>query len=250
VLVVSCDKYADVWGPFFAIFRKRWPDCPYPVFLGSNHRAFPDTRVRSIPIGDDASWTHSTSLMLARVGVPRVILLLEDFLLTRPVDTARVRSLVELAIANDLHCLRLVPKMAPSRPLAAFPGLGEFPPGHLNRVSTQAGVWRTETLAALLQEPRTAWDFEAKASLASGRFPDRFWGVLRPALHYLQSVESGLWTHRGVAVCRKAGVPVDLAARPRRTLRQAASRHWYFVRGDLMNLARRIRHGRTWAHMR
>ncbi len=37
ILVCSCDKYADVWEPFFKLFFKFWPDCPYPIYLLSNY---------------------------------------------------------------------------------------------------------------------------------------------------------------------------------------------------------------------
>lgn len=40
VVVASCDAYADLWEPFFRLFRRYWPDCPYPVYLGSNFRTY------------------------------------------------------------------------------------------------------------------------------------------------------------------------------------------------------------------
>ena len=33
VLVASCDKYADLLGPFSTRWRKFWPDCPFEVVL-------------------------------------------------------------------------------------------------------------------------------------------------------------------------------------------------------------------------
>jgi hypothetical protein len=29
--VVSCDKYSDLWQPFFALFDRFWPDCPLDI---------------------------------------------------------------------------------------------------------------------------------------------------------------------------------------------------------------------------
>jgi hypothetical protein len=50
ILVVSCDGYQDLWKPFFSCFLKYWPDCPFPVYLGSNNLTYPDCRVRSLAI--------------------------------------------------------------------------------------------------------------------------------------------------------------------------------------------------------
>ena len=35
VVVCSCDKYSDLWDPYFELFKKFWADCPYPVFLNT-----------------------------------------------------------------------------------------------------------------------------------------------------------------------------------------------------------------------
>ena len=36
ILVVSCDRYRDLWTPFFTLFQRYWPDCDMPVYLGTN----------------------------------------------------------------------------------------------------------------------------------------------------------------------------------------------------------------------
>ena len=33
VLLCSCDKYADLLGPFAVLWRKYWPDCPFETIL-------------------------------------------------------------------------------------------------------------------------------------------------------------------------------------------------------------------------
>ena len=47
VLVASCDKYADLLGPFSALWRKFWPDCPFEVVLVTESE--PDLSVRGLP---------------------------------------------------------------------------------------------------------------------------------------------------------------------------------------------------------
>ena len=34
VLIYSCDKYSDVWEPFFTLFFRYW-ECPYRVYISS-----------------------------------------------------------------------------------------------------------------------------------------------------------------------------------------------------------------------
>ncbi len=119
VLVVSCDNYSDLWSPFFHLFRDI-AGLPYSVFLGTNHKTFDFEGVTSIPIGEDKTWAENLHLMLDAVGHSRIILLLEDFLLVRAVNTAVVRNLVELAWQHDVGCLRLFPHPPPTKRLRDF----------------------------------------------------------------------------------------------------------------------------------
>ncbi len=40
VLVVSCDNYSDVWSPFFELYSRFWPDCPFNTYLISNTKEY------------------------------------------------------------------------------------------------------------------------------------------------------------------------------------------------------------------
>lgn len=230
ILVVSCDRYADLWSPFFGIFWQRWPDCPYPVYLGSNQKPYLDDRVNSITVGEDLSWATGVRRMLDQIGSSHVILFLEDFLIQRPVDTTAVVDLVLTAVTTRVACLRLTPQPPPSLPICGRPGLGIIAPGDLYRVSTQVAVWRVDTLRSLLVPGFSAWDFELTGSLMSNDLPDQFWGVWEPAITYRHGVELGKWLPLGLSICSEAGVSVDLAARPVLTDEEIAARvvaaHW------------------------
>src|SRR3954467_10514178 len=90
LLVISCDRYADLWRPFFEVFWKRWPDCPFPVYLGTNHLEFASQRVTTLAVGPDVDWASNALCMLDRLGAAYVLVFLEDFLLQERVNTARV----------------------------------------------------------------------------------------------------------------------------------------------------------------
>ena len=40
LLVNSCDAYSDLWEPFFKMLGVHWPDCPYPIVLNTESKAF------------------------------------------------------------------------------------------------------------------------------------------------------------------------------------------------------------------
>jgi hypothetical protein len=213
LLVVSCDKYSDLWKPFFELFRVQWPNCPYPLFLGTNRKIYPGGYVTSLPIGEDISWASGVLRMLDRIDAQHVILFLEDFLIRLPVDTSAIERYVEIAVKENVGCLRLFPYPPPSRHLPDYVDVGSILPGDLYRVSTQAAIWRVDTLRRLLIPGFTAWDFELTGSQLSNALPDAFWSVWEPALAYLNGVERGKWRPQGLSLCREANVEVDLTAR-------------------------------------
>jgi hypothetical protein len=220
LLVISCDRYADVWQPFFTIFFRQWPACPFAVHLGTNHATYPDPRVRMIHVGDDRSWASGVRSMLDALGTEHVLIFLEDFLIEEPVDDAMVRRLAAIAVAEKerVASVRLSPLPPPSRvpeaPLPQYPELGIVAPRTPYRVSAQPAIWRTDVLRRLLVPGFSAWQFEEIGTQMSEQMREEFWGPFRPSVIYDHGIEKGKWKPEGLRICRELGVPVDLAARP------------------------------------
>lgn len=193
VLVVSCDRYSDLWGPFFKIFWNYWPDCPFPVYLGSNFKKHDDPRVKPITVGEDVSWAAGVIKMIDSLKADYLFLFLEDFFLTEKVDSSRILNLVETARQNQVGCLRMVSashlSFPPTYPLDEYPGLGVISAGDINRVSTQVALWKTETLRKLLNPHFNPWQLEEIGTILSAEIPDQFWGTYRPVILYDQCVE-------------------------------------------------------------
>jgi len=79
VLVLSCDKYVDIWHAFFTLFFRYWPDCPFPVYLLSNFKSFDHPHVKPILVGEDETWSISVSKALKKFPHDIALITLEDF---------------------------------------------------------------------------------------------------------------------------------------------------------------------------
>jgi hypothetical protein len=145
LLVVSCDAYQDLWEPFFTLLFRYWPDCPYRVFLGSNYATYPDRRVTSLAIGEDRNWSSNLVKMLESIPSDGVLLLQEDFLVDRPVQTERITQLIGYAEVKEAACLRLMPIPGPDDPCGDHPELGMIRKGAAYRVSLRFAVWEVRT---------------------------------------------------------------------------------------------------------
>jgi len=214
VLISSCDAYADLWRPFFTLFWRYWPDCPFPVYLGSNHQTFEHPRVTTIRAGHDYGWTHCVREQIAALDVPYVLLMLEDFFLRRPVKTTQILSCLEALITLNGHMLRLVRRPPPDLPVASFPRIGKIKLGAPYRVSTQATLWRRSVLLDLMRENETIWQFEIRGSRRSDSMGDAFYCVWRSVLPYKHHVvERGKWFRHEARRFGRMGIGCDFTRR-------------------------------------
>jgi len=222
VAVMSCDRYGDLWPHFFHFFEKNWPDCPFRVYLCTNHRAFDHGTVQVVPVGDDLSWAHTTREFMLRIPTPYVLILQDDFFLAKRVRTEAVLDYLRILKELKGVYLRLRADFPPDTRIPGFPAVGRIEPGTPYRVANQASIWNRETFLSLLKEGETAWDMELLGSRRSDVLVDGFYASRRPAFFYPVTgvVKRGKWIRKWVRVCTKEGLAVDLRARPMMTVFQ------------------------------
>jgi hypothetical protein len=207
--VVSCDWFSDVWPVFFTLFFRYWPDCPFDMYLGSNYLRYEHPQVTTMTVGEDTSWAHGARLMLESLSSEYVLLFLEDFLLTEPVDSDKVISLWELLKALDGNCLLLRPD-SPSVERALVPGhpeITEVMPGELWRVSLGVAIWKRSVLLSLLRDGESAWDMEWNGSRRSDDLPG-FYSTVSAAIVRNNGLEGGKWKRYNLPLLRREGIAI------------------------------------------
>jgi hypothetical protein len=216
VLVSSCDAYQEVWEPFFTLFFRYWPDCPFPVYLIANHISYPDERVSTILVGQDRGWGSQMRLALERLSETHIIYFQEDFLLERRVDTARIIRLLNYMEKRQAGCLRLYPCPGPDLPSIDNEEVGEISRFASYRVALQAAIWHKPVLQALLVDGESAWKMEGQGSERSRALEVPFLSVKRhpvtdlvadPAIpYYCTAIVRGRWVQGAVELCNREGI--------------------------------------------
>jgi hypothetical protein len=168
-------------------------------------------------IGEDRDWSSNLLKLLASLPTDGVLILQEDFLLDRPVQTERIDRLIGAAIGRKAACLRLMPIPGPDVPCADHPELGEIRAGAEYRVSLQATWWRKRYLQEILRPGESPWQFERRGSRRSDGIDAPFLclreGIDLPLDYFTTAVFRGYWEPDAVELCRRENVPVDLHAR-------------------------------------
>ena len=210
---MSCDAYRDLWTPFFTLFWRYWPDCPFPVYLGTNHTRFDDRRVTSLPAGDH-QWSKRLRAILSRIEADHVLLLLEDYFFIEPIATQDISQALCAFERLNGTVLRLYPSPGPDNPLNGHVTIGQIDRLASYRVSTQAAIWNKSRLTELLRDEESIWDFEWEGTARSQSLPDGFYATYKTALPYRQVVERGQWFRAAAHYFAEQQIGCDFSARP------------------------------------
>jgi len=225
IYVASWDGYSDLWDPFFELFWKHWPDCPYPVYLGCNSKQFNDPRVNMLYAGTHDNWTDRTREHLAVVDAKFVLMMLDDWYLISAVNTKEIIELVELMRKLDGRMLRLVTDPKPDTALAGHPKIGLLKTGKLNRTNTHATIWDRDTLLKLMRNGESLWQFEVNGSIRSNVFSGGIYSVWKTAIKYIGAVDAGKWTRRAASTLKEFHIECNLEARGVKTVQETYKHH-------------------------
>ena len=213
VLILSCDKYSDLWEPFFELFFKHWPDCPYKIYLSSNKVPFKTKYpVENIMTHDDPDWSTSYRKILDRISEEYVLVLLEDIFITSGIETRQIENIFKFMKTTKAKHIHLRPLPQPDRLVDNNLKLGLYEKGCPYRVNA-AGFWNKSDLYSLLIPGESPWNFEIMGSYRSS-YSDGFYCLTKQLFTWVHVVDKGSWLQDAVAYCQKNNIIIDLSKRP------------------------------------
>ena len=201
VLVTSCDAYRDVEGPFLTLFRRYWPDCPFELVVNGETGAV-DGFDRAVLSGKGKTWSQMLAEALDEVATPYVLMLMNDYYLESPVDTALFMRRLGETKARDALNYRLCPDPPRAVKNTAY------------AVSCKAGIWNRGFLRDLAARTKSAWEFERYGSFMFDMSDPRPILVTeRLEFPFLDVVHKGYWEPFDVELLRREGIAIDFAKR-------------------------------------
>ncbi|MDR2656212.1 MAG: hypothetical protein LBB86_00120 [Oscillospiraceae bacterium] len=218
--ISSCDAYSDLWKPFFTLFVKYWPDCPYPIVLSSETKTFsyPGLDIqcpRFYRKGARPHWSERTAKTLKSIKSPFILFTLDDYILTEPVDQNVIDHGLNFMESNpDASRLRWIRKHAVEQ--------GEIPRYELepNRLITAyPSIWRHETLMRTLRPHETVWNWESGGNDRCTLCNDNLYICTNYFIFIPRggALFQGKWQQPGIDILRANGIELDFKRRGIRT---------------------------------
>lgn len=229
ILVNSSDGFADCWIPFFKLFTLYWPNCNLKILLNTETTdwSFPKLDLHCTQVGVGAeklTWSECLLRALDQIDTPLFLYLQEDYFLERQVDVSIVYDLV--AMMEDDAKIKHI----------GLTHFGSHGPFHCTsdsrlwrldqkaryRLSTQAGLWRTETLRSYVKPEENGWMFEIHGTKRARKRDECFLTVNRdvfcpertPIFQYTHTgIIKGKWHRDMPKLFARHGIEVDFEKR-------------------------------------
>ena len=158
VLIYSCDKYSDAWGPFFTLFFRYW-NCPYPVYLAAEKEQCLLPEVKTINT-EAETWTERMHQAVSEIPTPYIIGMCEDMFLRQKVRQEIINLCIERMDRHDNIACFNFEKDYDGAKESGFASFGKKPPGHNFQKSCQPTLWRKSILLELLDCKLDPWKWE------------------------------------------------------------------------------------------
>lgn len=227
MIVQTCDAFSDCWGPFFQLWARYWPDCPYEVVLSTESKEYqhPSLKITCFTSKshgiESPDWSDRLLGCLDFVQTPYVFHIQEDYFLQAKVDGRLICEALSLMESEGWAHVGLT-HFGPRGTLrpTSHAWLNETPPGRAYRVNTQAALWDRVQYKKVLRPGESCWQFEILGTWRERGSGRRFANVaperarVSPVVDYTATgILKGCWHPAIPRLFAAEGIPMDFSIR-------------------------------------
>lgn len=235
IVVNSCDTYSDLWEPFFALLKKFWNKCEYPIVLNTEHKEFQydnlKIRVVNLPektVKHSLKYGARLKNVLNQVCSEYILLMLDDFFIRSEVKSQVIeeclswmdkdQDIAYISFESVDDPLNIKDEKHPDFVLR--PQYGDY------KINLQAGIWRRKKLLAHLHDNESPWDFELLGNIRTFTSRMKYYALDSTSdrvinyrkndgrFPYKWSIVGGKWVVDTVAdLFKENGIEIDFSLR-------------------------------------
>ena len=211
-VVLTCDKYSDLWPMYIHFFEKNWPDCPYNKYFVTNHKSIPNSSFKGIKIGKDESWSDNLIKVISilKEKYDYLIISLEDVPIVEKVDQDKLNRIMESFFEIKANFLCFI-----NRPKATHKHneyFGRIEKGSIYRPTCEYSLWNISVLEDVLLKGENAWEFEKFGAVRSDKY-DGFYVVYKSVINTCHTVVKGKWIRSAIKEISGFGFDPDIKSR-------------------------------------
>lgn len=214
-LILTCDKYNDLWDGYFHQFKKYF-DWEIPVYFGSNELSpnFVNPKIHNIKSGPDISWGLSFKKILDQISEEYILVTLEDLYFCSEINKELLK-LIEQVLNGKKTIRHLKYSGFITGREELIPGISILEAETPYRVSL-CGIWQKKYLQSIICSDENPWQFEIEGS-ARTKLDDGFFALNEPLFRTVNLVEKGFWIRSSINWAVAQEIPVNPASRKFKT---------------------------------
>lgn len=226
ILVSSCDKYEDLWEPFFYLLHKNWKELEqYPIVLNTETKKFSmeGLNIQCLQLyskGEKVSWGKRLIDTLKEINSEYILFFLDDYFITDVVDNNKVMESIKL-FEKDTEAA--VFYLIPTEGGIENESLGNFlllKNDATWKLNTSIGIWKKKYLMSYIMEHESPWAWEQYGSIRARNYKQHFytWKSAIPvifnfAVEWGGAIHRGKWTPYAIQLCKDNNISIDFSIR-------------------------------------
>lgn len=243
LLVISCDKYSDLWPIYFESLFKYWPDCPLKIYLGSNYKKYNHDYVTNISIGEDSDYSSNLISMINKIDEEYVLTTVEDIFFSEQVDEENLFSYFNEFFQNHGAYLKLLYTFPVGYNKNIQKRTAVIPKDVRYRLGMGTSLWNKKILKQNLVPGMSAWEME-RGGVFGFNIPEKdaysinYYFAGEHPFKYVHGVMKGSWIRNAIPWLIKEGYQDLLPNRKKLSIYQT---FYTWIFGILMYIFRKTK---------
>ncbi len=164
IIIFAYEGFEDIWPIFFNRIKKYWSDVPFKVYFASSKPIETDFDFIFLKVDKEKTWTERLCSALNEIESKYVLLLLEDWLITKNVDSTKIEDVTNFIEKNKiLYYKFFLPSFSSNyeKNFSIDSNRYHIDENRRYGISIQPSIWNKEYLISLLENLKIdAWQFE------------------------------------------------------------------------------------------
>ena len=206
-VVVSCDKYKDMWDPFFYYLSMNWKDINMDIYLITNELEYKCKyiNINTIKVGEDKSYSDNLQKALNYIDSEHIFLWIEDLFFHKKINTQNYNLLIDEYINKNCDYLKVGNDMPISYETSGI--IGRIPFGVKYRSAIGTAIYKKDMLQKLLLPGKNAWELDTSDysnDLGENFYALNISGYKKNIFPWVNVLIKGKWSSEGYNLLKES----------------------------------------------
>ncbi len=164
LVILSCDKYADLWEHHINLLQKYWCLSEIKISLVSESDCGKSFQNVNIIKAGSKEFSSRLEYALSFIESKYVLLILDDYFLCNKVSFDKIKNLIDECEQKNVDYIRLFKRPKHSVKEEFANGFYRIDTSDNYAVNLFPSIWKTEKLRETFIKPASAWEYEVSLS--------------------------------------------------------------------------------------